>query len=117
MTLLRITGLRYVVDNRLILEDVSLKLRAHRVGCLMGKSGCGKTTLLRCIAGLERIVGGEIEINDQLVSSSGCHLEAENRQAGVVFSRRGVVSAFDRGRQHCLWLGGGEPYSKERASA
>ncbi len=85
MSLLRVTGLRYRVDDRVILEDVSLQLQAHRVGCLMGKSGCGKTTLLRCIAGLERIDGGEIEINDQLVSSSNYHLEAEHRQAGMVF--------------------------------
>ena len=85
MTLLRVTGLRYRVEDRVILEDVSLQLRAHRIGCLMGKSGCGKTTLLRCIAGLERIEGGKIEINDQLVSSSSYHLEAEKRQAGVVF--------------------------------
>ena len=85
MTLLRVTGLRYRVDNRVILEDVNLQLRMHRVGCLMGQSGCGKTTLLRCIAGLERIAGGEIEIDNQLVSSSSYHLDAEKRQAGVVF--------------------------------
>ena len=85
MTLLRVTGLCYRVEDRVILEDVSLRLREHHVGCLMGKSGCGKTTLLRCIAGLEHIAGGQIEINDQLVSSSSYHLEAEQRQAGVVF--------------------------------
>lgn len=85
MALLRVTGLRYHVENRMILDDVNLQLHTHRIGCLMGKSGCGKTTLLRCIAGLERISGGQIEINDQLVSSRDYHLEAENRQAGVVF--------------------------------
>lgn len=85
MALLRVTGLRYCVEDRVILEGINLQLQTHRVGCLMGKSGCGKTTLLRCIAGLERIDGGQIEINDQLVSSSSYHLEAENRQAGVVF--------------------------------
>ena len=85
MTLLRITGLRYRVGKHVILDDVSLQLQAHRIGCLMGKSGCGKTTLLRCIAGLERISAGQIEINNQLVSSSTYHLEAEQRQAGVVF--------------------------------
>ena len=85
MTLLRVTGLRYRVAERVILAEVNLQLRAHRVGCLMGKSGCGKTTLLRCIAGLERIAGGEIAINEQLVSSSNYHLEAATRKVGVVF--------------------------------
>ena len=85
MALLRVTGLRYRVEGHVILEDVSLQLRVHRVGCLMGKSGCGKTTLLRCIAGLERIVGGQIAINEQLVSSSSYHLAADKRQVGVVF--------------------------------
>ena len=85
MTLLRVSGLRYRVEDRVILEDVSIQLQAHRVGCLMGESGCGKTTLLRCIAGLERIAGGRIEINNQLVSSSSYHLETEKRSAGLVF--------------------------------
>lgn len=85
MALLRVAGVRYRVEGRVVLEDVDLQLRAQRVGCLMGKSGCGKTTLLRCIAGLERIEGGQISIDERLVSSSSYHLEAENRQAGVVF--------------------------------
>ncbi len=85
MTLLRITGLRCQIDNRIILADVDLRLHAHRVGCLMGKSGGGKTTLLRCIAGLERLVEGEIEIDTRLVSSSSHHLAVQKRQVGVVF--------------------------------
>lgn len=85
MALLQVTALRYRVEGRVILEDVNLQLRAHRVGCLLGKSGCGKTTLLRCLAGLERIEGGQIVIDDQLVSSGSYHLEAEDRQVGMVF--------------------------------
>ena len=37
-----------------VLRDVSLTVRQGETVCLMGPSGLGKTTLLRCVAGLER---------------------------------------------------------------
>ena len=37
--------------------DVDLAVPAHGITALFGASGCGKTTLLRCVAGLERATG------------------------------------------------------------
>ena len=37
--------------------------------CLLGPSGIGKTTILRTIAGLEKIDKGSIELNNKLISS------------------------------------------------
>ena len=47
-------------DGRTVLEDVSLSLAEGAVLCLMAPSGRGKTTLLRCIAGLEKPDGGTV---------------------------------------------------------
>ena len=43
-----------------VLEDVSLTVPAGAVVCLMAPSGWGKTTLLRCIAGLEKPDSGTV---------------------------------------------------------
>ena len=43
------------------LDQVSIEVRAGQFVCLDGASGCGKTTLLNLIAGLDRPTGGSIE--------------------------------------------------------
>ena len=43
-----------------VLRDVSLTVRQGETVCLMGPSGLGKTTLLRCVAGLERPESGSV---------------------------------------------------------
>ncbi len=47
--------------EKIVLEDVSLTFPAGSVTCIMGASGRGKTTLLRCIAGLETPDAGGVE--------------------------------------------------------
>lgn len=47
-------------DGKMVLEHVSLTLESGGTACLMAPSGRGKTTLLRCIAGLETPDGGQI---------------------------------------------------------
>jgi iron(III) transport system ATP-binding protein len=67
-----------------ILRGVELQLEAGDIGVLVGSSGCGKTTTLRCIAGLEPITRGEIQLGDRVVSSADHCLSAEARRVGYV---------------------------------
>ena len=46
---------------RLVLDDISLQLGNGTIACLLGASGCGKTTVLRCIAGFENIAAGDCQ--------------------------------------------------------
>ena len=85
MVLLEIESVRYCIDSKVILDDLNFSLAEHHIGCLLGKSGCGKTSLLRCIAGLEHISAGKIKLNNKCVSSPHHHLPAEERGVGVVF--------------------------------
>lgn len=68
-----------------VLGGLSLELGAGHIGCLLGSSGCGKTTLLRCIAGFERIDGGTIRIDGTVHSGPGQHTSPEQRPVGMVF--------------------------------
>ena len=44
-----------------VLEHLTLSLERGEIGCLVGSSGCGKTTLLRAIAGFLPVAAGTIE--------------------------------------------------------
>ena len=68
-----------------MLAGLTFRLEEGRVGCLLGSSGCGKSTVLRCIAGFERISEGEIILGGKLVASPTVHVAAEQRRIGMVF--------------------------------
>ncbi|AIG01048.1 molybdate ABC transporter ATP-binding protein [Pseudomonas fluorescens] len=67
--------------------DVDLKLPGRGVSALYGHSGSGKTTCLRCIAGLERAGDGFVQINDQIWQDSrnGLFVPPHKRALGYVF--------------------------------
>ena len=51
--------------------------------CLLGPSGIGKTTILRTIAGLEKIYNGSIKLNNKLISSKDKYTEPEDRNISL----------------------------------
>lgn len=51
----------------------------------MGESGCGKSTILKLIAGIENPKSGTIFINDRLVASNKASVAIEHRNIGLVF--------------------------------
>ena len=53
--------------------------------CLLGPSGIGKTTILRTIAGLEKINDGSISLNGNLISSKEINVEPEDRNISLAF--------------------------------
>ncbi len=53
--------------------------------CLLGPSGVGKTTILRTIAGLERLKSGEIWLSGQLISSTNVSINPEKRKIALSF--------------------------------
>lgn len=70
---------------QVVIRDFSMSLKQGSVGCLLGASGCGKSTILRAIAGLEPLVGGTISLGDRVLSSPGRHLAPEDRRIGLMF--------------------------------
>jgi iron(III) transport system ATP-binding protein len=66
-------------------DDFSLNIEPGEIVCLLGSSGCGKTTLLRLAAGVEEPSAGRILINDQEVSGATAFLPPERRGVGLMF--------------------------------
>ena len=73
-------------DNQNVVENLNLSILPGKVTCLLGPSGCCKSTTLRIAAGLETQDSGIIKINGNLISEPNVsHLPPEKRNIGFMF--------------------------------
>lgn len=68
-----------------IVHSLSFSLQRGEIGCLLGQSGCGKTTVLRAIAGFESLIAGRIALGGKELSNAQHTTVPEARHVGVVF--------------------------------
>jgi polar amino acid transport system ATP-binding protein len=68
-----------------VLEGVGFEVDRGQVTAIIGRSGSGKSTALRCIDRLERIDGGEIVVCGHRVDAPGVDLKALRLDVGIVF--------------------------------
>jgi iron(III) transport system ATP-binding protein len=66
-------------------DDIAFELASGDILALLGASGCGKTTTLRLIAGLETPDDGEIWLGERRVSGGNDWIQPEDRRVGMVF--------------------------------
>jgi polar amino acid transport system ATP-binding protein len=80
-----------------VLRGVSLEVRPGEVTCMLGPSGSGKSTFLRCVNHLERIDGGRLWVDGELVGyrQSGEKIY-ELREAEVARKRAEIGMVFQR---------------------
>jgi len=69
----------------LALTDINLGIRKEEFVTLVGQSGCGKTTMLRILAGLIKPTGGEVHIKGSPLWRGNSRDESALRQLGLVF--------------------------------
>lgn len=81
--------------SRRVVADVTLSAPAGKVLALLGPSGAGKSTILRLIAGLEPVDGGEIRLGGACVSAPGRTLAPEDRRVGFVFQDYALFPHLD----------------------
>ncbi|NDC52738.1 MAG: amino acid ABC transporter ATP-binding protein [Planctomycetia bacterium] len=88
--MIAITGLSKARNGAAVLADVTLRAGEGEVTAIVGPSGGGKSTLLRCLNGLETFDSGEVEIAAHRMRP-GPHpprlLEAVRRDVGMVFQQ------------------------------
>ena len=62
--------------------------------CLLGPSGIGKTTILRSIAGLEKIESGQIKLKGKTLSSNKINIEPEDRNISLSFQENSLFPHY-----------------------
>ena len=73
-------------DDNVVIPDLSLEIKEGEFFTLLGASGCGKTTLLRMIAGFNSIEGGDFYFNDKRIND----IEPYKRNIGMVFQNYAI---------------------------
>lgn len=88
MTLHIQAHLRYASGFQL---KVDCQLPLHGVTALFGRSGCGKTSLLRIIAGLERVADARVRFGDQTWQQNRQFVPLHQRRIGLVFQEHSLL--------------------------
>ena len=97
--LVDIEDLHFTYDGRPVLQGINMKIPRGKVVAIMGGSGCGKTTLLRCIGGQLKPTGGSITLGRERLSELGHdELYRLRRRMGMLFQFGALftdLSVFD----------------------
>ncbi len=90
MATVRISHISKSFGENTVLQDFNETFRDGEFITLLGPSGCGKTTMLRIIAGFEKPTGGELYLDERLVSGGKTFIPPERRSIGMVFQSYAV---------------------------
>ena len=93
---LEIKNVDFKVGGKTKVKNVSFSIEKEGdTICLLGPSGIGKTTILRTIAGLEKINNGSIKLNHNIISSKKLHIEPENRNISLAFQENSLFQHYN----------------------
>ena len=91
----QVKNVDFSVGGETKVRNVSFSIKNEGdVVCLLGPSGIGKTTVLRTIAGLEKIKNGSIHLNDRVISSKKINVEPENRNISLAFQENSLFPHY-----------------------
>ena len=92
---LEIKNVDFKIGGKTKVRNVSFSIENEGdIICLLGPSGIGKTTILRTIAGLERISSGSIKLNGKVLSSEKINIEPENRDISLAFQENSLFPHY-----------------------
>ena len=82
--MLKVKNLNKSFGENKVLNNINFEVKSGEVCVLLGKSGAGKTTILRCINGLETFDDGEIIVDDCTMKDKS-HISKNRDKIGMVF--------------------------------
>jgi polar amino acid transport system ATP-binding protein len=82
---LRLDGIHKSFGGLEVLKGIDLSVADHEVICLIGSSGSGKSTMLRCINLLEPVDAGRIIVRGEEITARGVDVNRIRRHIGIVF--------------------------------
>ena len=86
----------FVASEKNKVNNVNLKIENQgEIVSLLGPSGVGKTTILRTIAGLQKLNSGEIFLKNKLISSKKTHIEPEKRNVALSFQDNSLFPNYN----------------------
>ena len=86
-TIIDVKKLTKAFDSLTVLQDVDLTIYKGEVVCIIGPSGGGKSTLLRCLNLLEEPTDGEIFFNGINITDKKCDINKLRQKIGMVFQQ------------------------------
>ena len=90
-----INNVTFAIGGKDKVHDVNISIKNEGdVICILGPSGIGKTTMLRTIAGLEKINKGQIILKDKVISSNKIHIEPEKRNIALSFQENSLFPHY-----------------------
>ena len=84
---IRVRGLKKDFDDLNVLKGIDVDICKGDVVCVIGASGSGKSTFLRCLNLLEQPTGGSIEFNGVNLTSEKVDLDLHRQKMGMVFQQ------------------------------
>ena len=91
--MIKVENLKITLGEKNILDDVSFEVPAKTTLALLGRNGCGKSVLLKSIAGLLSISEGKIFIGDKMVSDKNEYFDCS--KLAYVFQKGGLFDFLD----------------------
>ncbi|MFD2210770.1 amino acid ABC transporter ATP-binding protein [Virgibacillus halophilus] len=70
-----------------VLKDISVSIKRQEVLCVIGASGSGKSTFLRCLNRLEDVTGGQVIIDGQDITAKDAKINQIRQEVGMVFQQ------------------------------
>ena len=90
-----VSNVDFIVGGETKVNNVSFKIEKEGdIICLLGPSGIGKTTILRTIAGLQKIKNGDIKLKNKIISSKDINVEPENRNISLAFQENSLFPHY-----------------------
>lgn len=94
-TIIKVEHLNKKFDNLEVLKDINVEIKKGEVICIIGSSGSGKSTFLRCLNMLETPTKGQIYFNDTLVNDPKTNINLIRTKMTMVFQQFNLFNNYN----------------------